>query len=97
MRRAARIDANQTDIVQALLGAGYSVQSLAGVGCGCPDLLVGAMGTNVLLEIKNPETTRGQTRETLEAQKKFSAFWQGQLAVVTTIEEAFEALRLACS
>ena len=55
MRRAAHVDANQPAIVQALLEAGYTVQSLAGVGCGCPDLVVGARRLNVLLEVKNPD------------------------------------------
>lgn len=41
MRRAARTDANQTAIVEALRKCGASVQSLAAVGKGVPDLLVG--------------------------------------------------------
>ena len=49
MRRAARTDENHTAIVQALLDAGCSVQSLAAVGCGCPDLLWGLAGVNGLI------------------------------------------------
>jgi hypothetical protein len=40
-RRAARIDDNQRDIVTALERAGCTVQSLASLGEGVPDLLVG--------------------------------------------------------
>lgn len=40
--RAAKTDANQTAIVEALRARGHRVQSLAGVGKGVPDLLVGA-------------------------------------------------------
>lgn len=40
MRRAGRIDANQAEIVKALRAIGCSVQSLAGVGNGCADLVV---------------------------------------------------------
>jgi len=40
-RRAARTDDNQTLIVEALEGAGASVQSLASTGNGCPDLVIG--------------------------------------------------------
>ncbi|HJP47915.1 hypothetical protein [Acinetobacter venetianus] len=46
MRRAAKIDANQTEIVKALRKFGASVQSLASTGKGCPDLLVGFRGMN---------------------------------------------------
>ena len=52
MRRAAKIDANQTEIVKALRQVGASVQSLASTGKGCPDLLVGFRGVNWLLEVK---------------------------------------------
>jgi hypothetical protein len=50
MRRAAKIDANQPQIVEALRKAGATVHSLAAVGNGIPDLLVGAMRKpNVIL------------------------------------------------
>ena len=45
MRRAARVNTNPGEIVEALLSVtDVSVHSLAGVGCGCPDLLIGARG-----------------------------------------------------
>ena len=40
MRRAARVDDNQGQIVDALRRVGCSVWSLAGVGKGFPDLAV---------------------------------------------------------
>ena len=40
MRFNAKVDLNQTEIVQALRQAGATVQSLAAVGKGVPDLLV---------------------------------------------------------
>lgn len=40
VRQAARIDANQPAIVNALRQAGATVQILSHVGKGCPDLLV---------------------------------------------------------
>ena len=56
MRRAAKVDANHGAIVEALLSvSGVTVHSLAGVGCGCPDLLVGAKGKSYLVEIKDGE------------------------------------------
>ena len=38
---AARVDANQPEIVKALRGVGATVQHLHKVGQGCPDLMVG--------------------------------------------------------
>ena len=54
MRRAARVDANHGEIVTALRSvSGVSVCSLAGLGFGVPDLLVGARGLSYLCEIKD--------------------------------------------
>ena len=53
MRRAARIDENQPDIVEALRKRGAFVQSLAAIGKGCPDLLVGFHGRWFVLEVKD--------------------------------------------
>ena len=94
MRRAAKIDANQTDIVKALLKSGCTVVSLAAVGKGCPDLLVGKLGNNVLIEIKDgrkPPSARTLT----DQQVIFRANWEGQYAVVETIEQALEVMKVA--
>ena len=49
-----RTDANHTAVVQALMKLpGCMVQTLAAVGCGCPDLLVGYHGTWRLAEVKD--------------------------------------------
>ncbi|MGZ8317460.1 MAG: hypothetical protein ACXWVD_00010 [Telluria sp.] len=53
MRRAARVDANQGAIVAALRRIGCFVQSLAMVGQGCPDLLVGYRACWYVLEVKD--------------------------------------------
>jgi hypothetical protein len=57
MRRAAKVDANQTEIVQALRQIGAVVQSLAAVGNGCPDLLVGYRNRLFLLEFEGRQQT----------------------------------------
>ena len=66
MKRAAKVDANQKQIVTALRQAGCTVQSLATVGKGCPDLIVGCQGRNFLLEIKDgskPPSARQLTED----------------------------------
>ena len=87
MRRAARVDENQAEIVAALRQIGASVQSLASVGCGCPDLLIGLRGRNCLLEIKNPKQDASHRRLTPD-EEGFLKCWRGQYAVVMTVEQA---------
>ena len=81
--RAARVDANQGEIVLALVSQGWSVQSLAGVGCGCPDILVGAGGVNVLLELKTDEK-----KKLTKHQVVWHRNWQGQVARADSPQEA---------
>jgi hypothetical protein len=53
MRRRARVDDNQRAIVEWLRGVGAFVQSLAALGKGVPDLLVGFRGVWYVFEIKD--------------------------------------------
>jgi len=91
MRRAAKVDDNQAEIVAALRKIGATVQPLHAVGQGCPDLLVGWRGMTSLLEVKDgakPPSARKLT----EDQEKWHANWRGQVAVVETVEQAIEAI-----
>jgi hypothetical protein len=81
MRRAARIDANQPEIVKALRAVGASVQILSAVGHGCPDILVGYQGRNFLFEIKDGSKPPSDRRLTPAEEKWFGA-WRGQCRVV---------------
>lgn len=54
MTHAAKVDQVQAGIVGALRRCGAQVESLAGVGKGVPDLLVGYAGNLYLLEVKSP-------------------------------------------
>ena len=92
MRRAAKIDANQTQVVEALRAAGATVQSLAAVGQGVPDLLVGFQGQTVLMEIKDPRKPPSKRRLT-EDQLKWHGEWRGgPLAVVDGPDAALRVL-----
>lgn len=91
MRRAAKVDRNQAEIVKALRQAGASVLCLHTVGQGCPDLLVDFRGKTRLIEIKDgdlPPSARKLTPDEL----RFSAFWTGPLDVVMSPEEALDAI-----
>jgi hypothetical protein len=92
VRRAAKVDANQPAIVQALRAIGCSVQPLHTVGQGCADLLVGYRGRNVILEVKDgakPPSARTLTPD----QREWIAAWRGgQVWVVHSVEQAIEAV-----
>lgn len=92
MRRAAKIDANHHEIVDALRKVGASVHSLAAVGCGVPDLLVGYHGLTHLLEVKDgskPPSARKLTKD----QQDWHRDWRGaDVYVVTSVDDALKAI-----
>jgi hypothetical protein len=92
MRRAAKVDANQEQIVEALRTAGATVQTLAAVGKGVPDLLVGFQGKTILLEIKDGRRPPSERRLT-EDQLKWHGAWRGgPVAIVDGVDAALRAL-----
>jgi hypothetical protein len=89
--RAAKVDANQKEIVEALRSIGATVQHLHAVAQGCPDLLVGRQGVNYLLEIKDgakPPSGRKLTSD----QVVWHSLWQGAAVVVKSVDEAIAAV-----
>jgi hypothetical protein len=91
MRRAAKVDGNHRLIATALRAVGATVQSLAALGDGVPDLLVGRGGQSWLLEVKDPAQAPSKRRLT-PAQLEWRAAWRGvPVVVVETPEEALRA------
>ncbi len=88
MRRAAKVDGNHGEIVQALRRVGCRVLDLSRVGAGCPDLLVslpqrGRIPELMLMEVK---TARGKLTQ---AQRIFDAAgWP--VFVVRSVDEALK-------
>ena len=72
--------------MEALRAAGASVQTLAAVGRGVPDLLVGYLRTNHLLEVKGPKGSL------TEDQVRWIDGWLGAVHVVRTVDEALRAV-----
>ena len=85
---AAKVDANQGEIVTTLrrLFGPDVVCDLSRVGGGVPDLLIGARGQNILMEIKTDNGTLTSD------QVEFHGNWRGQIAVVRTIDEALRVI-----
>jgi Holliday junction resolvase len=89
MRRAARIDANQREIVKALRKSGCEVLSLAALGEGAPDLLVSRSGVLYLCEVKDGHKFASQQKLT-KHQISFHQRWP--VVVVNSIESALQAV-----
>ncbi len=86
MRRAAKVDRNHAEIVAAFRMFGCTVQSLAAVGAGVPDLLVGWRMKNFLVEVKDGTKTKSQ-RKLTPAQIAFHSTWLGQIFIVECAED----------
>jgi hypothetical protein len=86
MRKIAKVDKNQTEIVQALRKAGATVQHLHQVGSGCPDILVGYHGRNFLLELKSEKGTLTSDEQ------DWLYEWHGSASVVYGIVDSLKAI-----
>lgn len=91
MRRAAKVDDNQREIVLALRAAGCSVLSLASIGRGAPDLLVGRGNANYALEVKDGKKSPSKRKLTPD-EEAFHSGWRGHLVVVENVEDALKAV-----
>ena len=102
MRTAAKVDANQPEIVAALRLAGATVAITSAVGKGFPDLVVGYEGVNYLLEVKDGK--KNPSKQRLTSDQKIFFFgdpgsdksfpWAGSATVVNSVETALAAIGL---
>jgi hypothetical protein len=92
MRRRARVDANQQEIVAALRHVGATVIHTHMVGSGFVDIVVGFRNSTFLLELKDgskPPSRRALT----EDEFALHTTWRGgPLVVVSSVDEALEAI-----
>jgi len=91
MRKYAKIDDNQSSIIENLRLLGMSVLSLASIGNGAPDILVGRHGRNWLFEIKDGSKPPSK-RKLTEDEALFSSRWRGQLHKVETLKEIVDII-----
>lgn len=90
---AAKVDANQPEIVSALRSAKASVQHLHAVGAGCPDILVCFRNVLYLMEIKDGKKPPSKRKLTPD-QVKWHGDWCGDVHVVKNVEEALAVIGL---
>jgi len=84
--KAAKVDLNQKEIVDALRKAGVSVHSTAKMGGGFPDLVVGKGDQYWLMEIK------GLKGKLTEGQIKFLNEWKAAVHIVRTVDDALKII-----
>ncbi len=99
MRRAAKVDRNQPEIVEALRKIGCRVQPLHMVGKGCPDLMVSKAGRVVLMEVKDGSKPPSARKLTADEQA-WHDLWSdvkaaGALVVVDSVQAAIDAVEAA--
>ena len=91
MRTAARVDANQPQIIQALQQAGATVLMTHMLGQGAPDLAVGYRGVNYWLEVKDGAKAPSKRRLTPD-EALWHELWRGEVWVVTSVDEALQVI-----
>lgn len=91
-----KVDANQPEIVHALRRAGCLCQSMAMIGDGCPDLLVGLAGVWCVMEVKDGSRPASERKLS-----KHEEEWHAEAArhglpvfVVDSVESALEVIGL---
>lgn len=90
MRRAARVDANQSAIVDALRAAGARVWII-----GLPvDLLVGHRGRLMLMEVKDGEKPPSERKKTSLQEKFFTDWSDCPVCLVDSVDAALRHLRV---
>lgn len=91
MRRVARVDVNQKQIVDGLRRYGASVL-LTHQLKNCFDVLVGYKGVNFIMEIKDPNKPPSQ-RKLTDGELEFKNKWKGgTYHIVETLEQAINII-----
>ena len=92
MRRAAKVDSNQPDIIKALRQVGARVQPIHAIGKGCPDLLVAYRDQWHVLELKDGAKVPSKQVLTDDEERWHDEF--GQQAPVHICNSVEAALRI---
>lgn len=86
MRRAARVDDNQSEIVKAFRKLGATVTPTHMIGQGFPDIVVGYCGVNYLIEIKDGSKVPSQRKLTTDEQD-WHDNWKGSVDIVESVSD----------
>lgn len=98
MRKRARVDDNHGSILKRFREYGASVVSLANIGKGVPDALIGVHvpgypeGVNYLIEIKDGDKSPSRRKLTPDEQR-FANDWRGPLALIESEDDVDELMK----
>ncbi len=85
MFRAARVDANQPEIVKAFRDLGWYVLIISQLK-NCCDIIVSKGGRTIAVEIKDGEKPPSQQKLS-SGEIKFRDEWQGEYKLITCIDD----------
>lgn len=91
MRRIAKVDSNQPAIVKAVRQIGCTVQTLHTIGMGCPDILVGVNGLNLLWEIKDGSLSPSRRQLTAD-ELEWHESWRGHVQIIESVDHALRTI-----
>jgi hypothetical protein len=91
--KVKKVDANQSEIVDGLRRVGAAVKSIASIGKGFPDLLVGYRGVWYVAELKDGKKPPSQ-RQLTPAEKAWHQSCAGKapVHVWTSLEDALKTI-----
>ena len=87
-----RVDANQKQVVSQLRKCGFSVLILSNIGKGCPDLLVGLNGVNLLVELKD-ENKPPSAKKLTPDEVQFFDTWKGKAILAENAEQIIKSFQ----
>lgn len=87
-RRAAKVDDNQSEIVKAFRATGWTVLIISQLK-NCCDIMISKNGRTVAIEIKDGAKPPS-ARKLSEGEQKFKDAWQGEYALVESIEDVLK-------
>lgn len=87
-RRAAKVDANQPEIVKVLRKCGWTVLIISQLK-NCCDLIVSKNGRTVAVEVKDGSKPPSQQKLS-DGEIKFKDSWQGEYAIIKNVNEAID-------
>ena len=88
MKRAARVDINQSEIVAAFRKLGWYVLIISQLK-NCCDIAVSKAGRTIMVEIKDGAKPPSQ-RKLTEGEQKFKDEWQGEWMLVESINDVID-------
>lgn len=84
-RRAAKVDANQPEIVKAFRDLGWYVLIISQLK-NCCDIIVSKEGRTIAIEIKDGSKPKSQQKLS-PGEERFKNQWQGEYKLITCVDD----------